>query len=455
MPAHIMNSEFYQGSWSTPEMRAVFDEERRFGRWLHIEAALARAQASLGILPQATADEISAKARLEFIDLEKLRHDLPKTKHTLMPLLQQLQAACADGHGEFIHYGAATQDIEDTGLMLEMKEAFALIMRDVLRMESLLGKLAGKYKNLTMMGRAHNQHGSPITLGFKFATLMAEIRRTIERMKEAEPRLFVCLLHGGVGSQAGLGPQGEALTRAFAAELGLGVPVCSWAFSRDLLAEYLCLLAFVCGTVARMGNELYQLSRTEILELHEPLGEHYVGSSTMPHKRNAEVSEFVVALCRIVGNNALLGFQGMMSEHERDARSWRMDWHTIPESSLLTAKALAAVNFLLDGIQVYEGNIARNMHSLDGQVAAERILLAAGKKVGKQSAHKAAMEAARTAREQGLPYSQAVSQHPLLGPLFNAQELADLFDYSTYTGTCTAQVDAVLALSAQQRQSDR
>ena len=447
MYAHIMDSEFYRGSWSTPEMRAVFLEEQRFDRWLKIEAALARAQAKCGILSQATADEITRKAHIESIDLNKLKHDLPATKHTLMPLLRQLQEACEKPHGEYIHFGAATQDIEDTGLILEMKAAFAIIFRDLLSMEQLLGTLALKYKHLTLMGRAHNQHGSPITLGFKFASLMAETRRTIERMKQAKPRIFVCLLHGGVGSQAGLGPKAAEVTQAFAQELGLEVPVCSWAFSRDILAEYLTLMAFICGTVSRAANELYQLSRTEILELHEPLGENYVGSSTMPHKRNAEVSEFMVALCRIVTNNSLLGFQGMMSEHERDARSWRMDWHNIPESSLLTAKALAGMNFLLRGIQVYEDNIARNMHTLNGQVAAERILLYCGQKIGKQTAHQAAMEAASTCREQGISFTEAVRKHPVLGPLLNEEELEGLMDYNSYTGTCAEQIENVIALS--------
>lgn len=450
-----MNSEFYKNSWGTAEMRAVFDDERRFDRWLRIEAALARVQARLGIISAETAAEIDSKAHIANINLETLKRELPHTGHTLMPLLRELQRVCANGHGEFVHYGAATQDIEDTGLTLEMKDAYTIVLRDLIKTEALLIRLAEKYQRLTCMGRAHVQHGSPITLGLKFAVMLAEIRRDIERMKEAKKRLFVCLLHGGVGSQAGLGPKAEEITRLYAAELGLDVPVTSWAMSRDNVAEYQVLLAFVCGTVSRIANEIYQLSRTEILELHEPLGENYVGSSTMPHKRNAEVSEFIVALCRIVTTNSQLGFQGMMSEHERDARSWRLDWHGVAESSILTAKALGAINFLLGDLQVYENNIKRNMDVLAGQVAAERVLLQAGKKIGKQTAHQLTLEAANTAREKGVHLRETVLASPKLAACFTPAELDAVFDLNNYVGTAVAQVDAAIALSRKLGASDK
>lgn len=449
-----MNSEFYRNSWGTPEMRAVFEDEHRFDRWLRIEAALARVQAKLGIISPETAAEIDKKAHIANINLETLKAELPKTGHTLMALLRELQRVCENGHGEYVHFGAATQDIEDTGLVLEMRDAYRIVLRDVIKMEGLLAKLADRYKNLPAMGRAHVQHGSPITLGLKFATMLAEVRRTIERLKEAKKRLFVCLLHGGVGSQAGLGPKGVEVTKLFAKELDLDVPVTSWAMARDNVAEYQVLLAFVCGTISRVANEIYQLSRTEILELHEPLGENYVGSSTMPHKRNAEVSEFIVALCRIVTTNAQLGFQGMMSEHERDARSWRLDWHGVAESSILTAKALGAINFLLGDLQVYEANIARNMDVLAGQVAAERILLAAGKKIGKQTAHQLTLEASNKAREQGVHLRKLVDASPKLAACFTPAELDAIFDLSTYVGTAVSQVEAALALSQEQGRND-
>ncbi len=454
MPAHIMNSDFYRNSWGTAEMRTIFADETRFNRWLRVEAALARVQGELGIIGKDTAAEIDAKAHIENIDLAYLQEQLPQTGHTLMPLLRQLQKACSGDHGQYIHYGAATQDIEDTGLVLEMRDAYKIIFRDVLKMEEHLMTLALRYRDLPSMGRAHVQHGNPITLGAKFATMLAEVRRNIERMKEAKKRLFMCLLHGGVGSQAGLGEKALEITKLFAKELDLDVPPTSWAMSRDTVAEYQVLLAYVCGTVSRIANEIYQLSRTEILELHEPLGENYVGSSTMPHKRNAEVSEFIVNLCRIVTTNAQLGFQGMMSEHERDARAWRLDWHGIPESSLLTAKALGAINFLLSDLQVYEDNIARNINVLAGQVAAERLLLAAGKKIGKQKAHQLVLEACNATREQDIPLRDGLTNAELRG-CFTEEELDTIFDLSTYVGTCPDQVDAAIAFSKQCAVNDK
>ena len=455
MPAHIMDSEFYRDSWSTPELRAVFGMERRFERWLQIEAALARAQAAAGFIPGESAKAISKAAELSNIDLDKLAVDLKDTGHTLMPLLRQLQKACEGKHGEYVHYGVATQDIEDTGLSLEMKEAYAIILRDVLATEKLLLGLARKYRTLTIMGRAHNQHGLPTTLGLKFAGMAAEMRRNIERMKEAKKRLFPCMICGGVGTQAGLGKQADEIAALFAAAIGLDLPATGWTGIRDTVAEFQVLLAYVCGTVSRIANEIYQLSRTEILELHEPLGEHYIGSSTMPHKRNAEVSEFIVALCRIVTTNSLLGFQGMMSEHERDARSWRLDWHGVPESSMLTGKALKAVNFILDGIQVYEANIARNLDVLEGQIFAEAVLLHLGRAIGKQTAHQHVLEAANAARTQCIPFKEAVLASAALSPHITGEQMDAICDYGAYTGTAARQVDEVIALSDSLSKDDK
>lgn len=440
-----MDSEFYRNSWSTEEMRSIFTMERRFDRWLKIEAALARAEARSGFIPQETADAITRAADIKNIDLDKLATDLSNANHTLMPLIRQLQAATEGKHGEYVHFGVATQDIEDTGLAQEMKEAFAIVYRDAKQAEKLLLSLADTYKTLTIMGRTHNQHGLPTTLGVKFAGMASEMRRNIERMKEAKKRLFKCMIYGGVGTQAGLGDKAAEVSRYFAEETGLDLASTSWTNSRDTVAEYQVLLAYLCGTISRIANEIYQLSRTEILELHEPLGENYIGSSTMPHKRNAEVSEFIVCLCRIVTTNSLLGFQGMMSEHERDDRSWRLDWHGIPESSMLAGKALAALNFILGGVQVYERNITRNLDVLEGQIFAEAVLLHLGRKIGKQTAHQHTLEAAGAAIAKGIPFKTAVLESNALAPHISGIELDKICDYAAYTGTAAKQVEAVAA----------
>lgn len=449
-----MDSEFYQNSWSTEEMRAIFNMERRFNRWLKIEAALARAEAKCGFIPQEAAEAITKAADIKNIDLDKLAADLSKANHTLMPLIRQLQTATEGKHGEYVHFGVATQDIEDTGLAQEMKEAFAVIYRDAKQTEKLLLNLAEKYKTLTIMGRTHNQHGLPTTLGVKFAGMASEMRRNVERMKEARKRLFKCMIYGGVGTQAGLGDKAAEVSRYFAEETGLDLAPASWTNSRDTVAEYQVLLAYLCGTVSRIANEIYQLSRTEILELHEPLGENYIGSSTMPHKRNAEVSEFIVCLCRIVTTNSLLGFQGMMSEHERDDRSWRLDWHGAPESSMLTGKALAALNFILGGVQVYESNIARNLDVLQGQIFAEAVLLHLGRKIGKQTAHQHTLEAAGVAIAKRIPFKDAILASDALAPHISGIELDEICDYAAYTGTAAKQVEAVAAENAALMKSD-
>ncbi|WP_243544144.1 class-II fumarase/aspartase family protein [Pseudodesulfovibrio tunisiensis] len=438
--AHIIDSEFYCNGWGTPEMRAVFDDRRRYQRWLDIEVVLAEVQAELGVIPAEAAREIKAKAKIEELDIDMIKDGLAKTGHSLVPLLKAVQVRCADNLGEHIHYGPTTQDIEDTGGVLEMKEASKILFRDLLRMEKALNELAAKYKDFPMTGRTHNQHGLPITLGLKFANWSAELRRDLERIKSMPPRVFLGMLHGGTGTMAGLGEQAYPIAEKVMERLGIGLPPSGWGSARDIVAEYQVVLGMVAGTVGRIANEIFQLARTEIQEFKEPLGEHYVGSSTMPHKRNPEVTEFCVAMCRVVMNNAPLALQSMIAEHERDTRSWRLDWHSIPESSIMLHKAITALLTIVEGLEIDEQRITDNLNMLEGMLFSEALMFHLGKKVGKQTAHHLIRDAILGATQSGKCFRELLLADETIAANISEAELDSIMDYSKHVGQSARQV---------------
>lgn len=452
--AHIIDSEFYKNGWGTEEMRNVFSDRKRYQRWLDIEIVLAEVQAELGIIPSEAADEIAKKAKVELLDLDFVKEGLAQTGHSLVPLLRAVQKICDGSLGEYIHYGPTTQDIEDTGMVLEIKDAFRIIFRDLCRLEKAILELADRYKAFPMAGRTHNQQGLPITLGLKFAGWAAEVRRDIERMKDTSQRLFVGMLHGGTGTMAGLGEKAYPILEGVMERLALEVPVTGWGSSRDNFAEYQSLLGIIAGTIGRIANEIYQLSRTEILELQEPLGKHYVGSSTMPHKRNAETSEFVVAMTRVIMNNASLGLQGMIAEHERDTRSWRLDWHSIPESSIMMAKALQACTVVVEGLDINEPRISENLDMLHGMLFSEALMFHLGEKMGKQTAHHLIRDAILAANTGNKTFRELLLEDPEIGRNLTKEELDSVMDYTKHIGKSAEQVDAVIALSRKQCVSD-
>ncbi|MDD2207674.1 MAG: adenylosuccinate lyase [Aminobacterium sp.] len=453
--SHIIDSEFYKNGWGTEEARAVFDDRKRYQRWLDIESALAKVQGKLGVIPEEAAEEIQKKAHMELLDIDAIKKGIAETGHSFVPLIKAVQNICEGNAGEYIHYGPTTQDIEDTGMVMEIRDAYHIIFRDLCRMEEILIPLAEKYKDFPMAGRTHNQQGLPITLGLKFAGWIAEVRRDIERMKHMKETLFVGMLHGGTGTMAGLGEKALETIDGVMKELDLGVPATGWGSSRDTFAEYLSVLGMIAGTIGRIANEIFQLSRTEILELQEPLGEHYVGSSTMPHKRNAETSEFVVAMARIVISNANLGLQGMISEHERDTRSWRLDWHSMPESSIMTAKMLEACNAVLAGLDINEKRISQNLDMLHGMLFSEALMFYIGKKVGKQTAHHLIRDAVMQAQNNNMKFRDILMNDPEIKKHVSSAELDAVMDYSKHIGKSVELTEQVIARSKELSASDK
>ncbi len=435
-------------------MRAIFDDKARYQRWLDIEAALARAQAAHGVIPESAARRITEAAVLSKIDLQRLEIELTETQHSLMPLIRGLARAAGKEAGEYVHFGPTTQDIEDTGGILEVKAAWEILFHDLRQVEAALLEHAATRRNTVMCGRTHGQQALPITLGLKFAIFAAEIRRHIERFKELRPRLFVGMLHGGVGSMAALGPKAFSVLETLMDELGLHVPDIGWATARDHLAEYVSTLALTGGTLGKVANEFFELGRTEIGEFSESLPEGYVGSSTMPHKRNPEICEQVVTLSRILRAHAGTAMEAVICENERDGRSWRIDWWTLPESSMMLGAMLAMMKKLLYGLVIHEAQIRKNLHLTGGLLLSEGLMFRLGEKIGKQTAHHVVGEACTRAFAEKRRLHDVVMESTSIREHLSASEIDDVLDYDKHVGFCGELVDRVLATADRLRKTD-
>ncbi|HKZ70519.1 MAG TPA: adenylosuccinate lyase family protein, partial [Anaerolineales bacterium] len=318
MASHIVDSVFLKDLYGTPEMRAVFDDMSLLQKWLDTEAALAQSEAELGLIPVEAAAEISKRARVDQLDLERMKHLVDETVHPLMPLIRVLQAACQGGAGEYIHWGATTQDIMDTAMILQVKDAFGIFER---RLDALIDSLAGMaagYRDTPMAGRTHGQQALPITFGYKVAVWLAEVLRHRQRLAECKPRVLVGQFGGAVGTLASVSAYGLQIQADLLARLGLGVPLIAWHTARDNLAEFASVLAMLAATTGKIAHEVISLQRTELAEVEEPFNAGKVGSSTMPHKRNPMFCEAVQALARYVMHVAPVAMEAMIQEHERD-----------------------------------------------------------------------------------------------------------------------------------------
>lgn len=394
--AHMIDSVIFGHSWATPESRSVFSEQRRMQRWVEILAALARAQASLNIIPRSAADEIGSLVGRE-IPLEAVAEQTRATSHSTLGLIRILREMLSEAARDHIYVGITVQDVTDTSMSMEMAEIGNLIWADLRETERALCALASTHAATPMVGRTHGQPGAPITFGFKVASWADEIGRSLERLQSLQSRALVCQLGGAVGSLGFFGGQALELRAAFATELGLGEPDISWLTARDRVAEFASVLAMSTTGLARIANEVYSLQRAEIGELREATSDSVVGSITMPHKRNPESSEQIVVLARLVRSGAATLLDTMVQEHERDARGWKAEWAVFPELCNYACAATAMARALIDGIEVDADQMLANL--ANGSAESEEMLSFLTPHLGKHQAqdllHQAYLSKAR------------------------------------------------------------
>ena len=444
MASGVFDDALIQHLWSTEELRAIFNDHNRVQKWFDFEAALALEQAALGIIPKAAAEEIAANAKISKIDIAAVSAEIRRIKHPLVPALKAVQQRCRPEHGEYIHFGPTTQDVLDTGTMLQIRDAHAIYLRDIKAVGNALAELCERHRDTPMAGRSHGVQALPITFGHKAAVWLAEMGRHHERLRQLEPRLFVGGMVGAVGTQASFGPRAAELERRVMQRLGLGVADINWQPARDRFAEYVNVLGLIGATLAKIANEIITLEHTEIGELYEPFSAGKVGSSTMPHKRNPSTCEAVVGAGRALRYNVAFMLESMMVEHERDGSAWRGEWKALPESCLIAGGMLAMMRSVLCGLQVDAARMRKNLDCLGGFLLSERVMFVLSEKVGKQTAHDLVYEASMHGIEAGLSFEQALLQNARVRAALPVDELRAVLDPATYTGRAAEMVDAVL-----------
>lgn len=365
MPSTAIDSQIHGCMFSTDEMREILSDKAWVQKWLDTEAALAKAQGELGVIPKEKADIINEYAKAELIDIPSIG-EFYKSSITIVPLLKAFKKVLPDNAGEFVHWGATSQDIVDTGIVLLQRDAYKVILRDMKLCLQYCLDLAKKYRDVTMTGRTHVVHALPITFGYKAAIWADELGRDIERLEEMKDRLFVGEMAGAVGTLASQPEKGIETQKRMMEILDLKVPTIAWHVARDNQAEFISVLAICAGTLGRINHEILTLQRTEILELEEPFFMGKVGSSTMPHKRNPAVLENVLALLRNVRSIAPSIVESMISENERDWGCFLSEWEGIPRACHLMAAALEKSKNILKNLIVYPQHMERNLSAQKG-----------------------------------------------------------------------------------------
>jgi len=443
--SHIIDSELFGDQFSSAEMREVFSLGSMLGGWIQVEVALAKAEAELGIVPEEAAREIERKGRAENFDVAALKKGIDETWHPLVPFVREYEALCENGHGEYIHWGATTQDIVDTGAVLQTKRALGLVERDLLAIVATMRDLAGKHAETIMPGRTHGQHALPITFGYKVAVWLSEVLRHLERLDQLKPRVLTGNLSGAVGTMAFLGQAGPSVQDRVMEMLGLNAPEIAWHASRDRVAEVAAFLGMVGATFGKIAKEIILLQKTEVAELEEPFAAGKVGSSTMPQKRNPMACEAVFATSTVLKAQAGLGLDAMLQEHERDMGPWQVEWEFLPEMFMLAGGVLHHMNETLGGLKVRDEDMAENLRRSEGLIMAEAVMGKVADKIGRQKAHDVVYEVAMRSFESGESFGDALKEHDLIKEAVGESEIEGLLDPSSYVGLCEHFVEAVSA----------
>jgi len=419
-----------------PGVRALFTEAARFQSWLDVEAALAQAQAELGIIPESAAREITRKAQLKYLDLAVVRAGLAKTGHPLVPLVWELDRACDGDAGGYVHWGATTQNVTQTGQLLQVRRAHEIFLRQLATILTTLADLAERTKDAVLPGRTHGQHAVPATFGFKVAVWIDELCRHVERLRGCESRVFVAMLGGGAGTLASLGEAGLATQEKMAAALGMRpMPVPARTIG-DHQAEYVLLLGMLAATCSKIGREVYTLMKQEFGEVEEPVPPGTVGSSTMPQKRNPKLSQDIVAAAAQIRALVPLALEAMQTEHEADRTTSIMMSRAIVQACELTGDVLQRMIALFDGLRVFPDRMRDNVELSGGLIMAEALMLELGKQIGRQRAHDAVYDAAQASVTQTRPFRETLAADPHVSAGLTESQIAALLDPAQYTGLC-------------------
>jgi 3-carboxy-cis,cis-muconate cycloisomerase len=445
VPVNPADGLVWGALYGTDAMRAVAGERAQLAAMLRVEAALARAEARLGIVPEEAARAITAAAEVGRLDLPALAAATRNTGYPVVGLVKQLTALAGPEAGRWTHWGATTQDILDTALVLTLRDALALIGRDLDGVIAALATRAREHRDTVMAGRTHLQHALPTTFGLKCAVWLMPLLATRERLAQLAPRLLRVQFGGAAGTLASLGDQGLDVLRELAKELDLAEPDAPWHVARDAFAEAVSVLGILTGALGKMATDVMLLMQTEVAEVFEPHAPGRGGSSTMPQKRNPIACEYVIAQARGVQALVPLVMGALAGDHERATGPWQAEPLAIPQAFLLAHGALDQARLIAEGMTVDATRMRRNLAATGGLIMAEAVMMGLAPVLGRGAAHDAVHHACDVALAEGIPLAEALGREAAVAAALTPDRIAAITDPASYLGSAGAFVDRVLA----------
>lgn len=446
MPSVVIGSKIFGEMFGTEEMRSLFSDDYIIQRYLDVEAALARAQSKLGIVPPEAAAAITTHARVENIDWVRLRERTEIVGYPILPLVEQLSSWPDGGLGQWCHWGATTQDIMDTADVLQFRDALALVSAEMDAIAEALAHLAETHIDVPMAGRTHLQHALPITFGYKAATWLSAIDRHRARLRELGNRIHVVSFSGAAGTLASLGEADGLKTQAaLAAELDLRMPDITWHTIRDNFAEMTGLLALITASVGKIGYDIMLMMQTETGEVLEPFVPGRGASSTMPQKRNPIAAEMMLAASKIVREQHSAMLDAVVQDHERATGQWHVEWQVIPTAFIVTSGGLRAAREALEGLEVRPEAMRVVLGVTGGLIVAEAVMMGLAPQLGRQVAHDVVYDACRIALKGEVSFLDALASESQVTAVLARSELEKLVDPANYVGAAPEMTRRLLA----------
>jgi 3-carboxy-cis,cis-muconate cycloisomerase len=432
-----LDCELFRDLFGSAEMRRAFDTRSMVQAWLDAEAALAAAEAEVGVIPGAAAERIRREANVDHYDFTELRRGIAESQHPLVPVIRALSERCAE-HGDYVHWGATTQDIIDTGMVLQIRGALPWLLDRVASAHSSSLRLAREFASTPMPARTHGQHAVPMTFGLKAAGWADELSRVHARLLAAGETISVAQLGGAGGTLASLSDDADQVQQAFCAQLDLRRPELAWFAARDRVRDVGHALGELGAAGERIAAEVIRLQATEVGELAEAGADAHVGSSTMPQKQNPMLSEYLVASARLL--RGVIDALANATAHagERDMSLWAVEWLAVPQAFILAGGVGEKLADLLAVLDVHRVRMRANLDMTDGAILAEAAMMALAREIGQEEAHAVVTAASREALKTGRALLEVLVEDPRAGPMTDASLLARLQDPEAYLGRSVA-----------------
>jgi adenylosuccinate lyase len=444
MPSTVFDSFYFKDRFGSATMRAIWDDRATIARWLEVESALALVEAELGLVPRRAAREIAAKARIENLNLRSMKQSFDRSWNPVVPLLEELRKKLSPEAAGYLHWGATSKNIFDTGLTLQVKDSYPVLLDHLWDVIDRLARLAEKHRDTIMAGRTHGQHALPVTFGFKAAVWLDEVLRHEERLAGSRARVLVGELGGAVGTLASFGGKGLRVQEKVMERLGLGVPVIPVKTAGDRLAEFALALAMLSATLGKVAQNLYNLQQTDIDEVAE-FTEGKIGSSAMPHKQNPVASGSIVFLGRLLRSNAIPALDYIHAEWEDDHRQGETAWKFVPEICLLSDAQLQLSARLLATLIVKPENMERNLARAGGFVCSEALLMKLSSRIGRDRSHALVKSLSEEARDKNRDLREVSAENEIVRRHLSPKQLWSCFDPHAYLGETKKLVGRALA----------